>query len=110
MSEMKVKVVLMRHGTALGNAGDTVEVTEAVAKALCAERESHDGCKVVKYRAARLASEKIQEIEPECCTAAEMAAAGKRNVVVTPPDTIEPKRLQVSKAEKAEKPEGKKGK
>jgi hypothetical protein len=52
-----VKVVLLKHGTSLGNMGDTVEVAPAVAQAMCRKRTLYDGTKDVEYRVARLASE-----------------------------------------------------
>ena len=109
---MKVKIVLMKDGTAHGSAGATVEVSEDAAKTLCMVRERHDGAAVVKYRVARLASEKVPEVSPALSTAAEMAAAGKRNVVKTPEDTIEPKCFRKAEEAKEEKPakSSKKGK
>jgi hypothetical protein len=93
MSEKTVKVVLLKHSQ-LGNPGDTVEVTEAIAKVMTAHRDLFDGQKMVKYRTARLASEEVKEAPIEATTQAEMDAKGKKNIVKTPDDEILPKRLK----------------
>lgn len=84
MSEKK-KVKLLRHGTALGQCGDVVELPAHLADEVCKPRQLHDGYKMQEIRIAKPADEPDlvagTESQLASMTQAEAEAAGIKNVV-----------------------------
>lgn len=77
-----VKVKLLK-GCEHGKVGDVVEVPEPVAVWLTRERKFYNGREDVAFRVAKPADEPDAALAPT--TQAGMKAAGKKNVVTTPP-------------------------